>query len=373
MPRVAIVCEYATLNGGENSMLAAVSALKPSEFECTFFAPMHGRLAAELKFRRLRHVPLDLHDATGNRLPHNEARHRLLEAIRSAKPDLVHANSLSMGRLTGSIAEAIDIPCTAHLRDILRLSQAAIDDLNRNRLLIAVSHATRDFHVAARLDASRTRVIYNGVDGELFRPRQPSGWLRAELKLPPSAFLVATIGQIGLRKGQDILARAAASLMGQLPDAHYVLIGERNSRKHESIEFEKSVLERFQAAGMSQRLHRLGYRDDMPKLLPEIDLLVHSARQEPLGRVLLEAAASGVPIVATDVGGTREILTDGASARLVPADDVMQLANAIVELHDDHAKRQAFAEGARSDVSVRFTIARAVHGMTNAWHDALGR
>jgi hypothetical protein len=164
MPRIAIACEYGTLNGGENSMLAAVSAIAPSEFECVFLAPREGRLAAELRSRRFPHVPLDLHNADGNRLPRDEACRRFAEAIRIVKPDVVHANSLSMGRLTGSIADTLDVPTVAHLRDILRLSGAALDDLNRNRLLVAVSVAARDYHVAAGLDASRTRVIYNGVD-----------------------------------------------------------------------------------------------------------------------------------------------------------------------------------------------------------------
>ena len=82
---------------------------------------------------------------------------RLLEeialAIRRARPDLLHGNSLSMARLTGSIAPTIAAVCTAHLRDIIGLSAAAVEQVNANRALVAVSKAVRDFHAAQGVDA----------------------------------------------------------------------------------------------------------------------------------------------------------------------------------------------------------------------------
>ena len=103
---------------------------------------------------------------------------------------------------------------------------------------------------------------------------------------PVLCLLVATIGQIALRKAQDVLALAAARVKS---DLHYLVIGERYSKKAESQAFEESIFERFEAAGLGHRVHRLGYRDDVPALLTEIDILVHTAHQEPLGRVLSEA------------------------------------------------------------------------------------
>jgi glycosyltransferase involved in cell wall biosynthesis len=276
-----------------------------------------------------------------------------------------------MGRLTGAIASLLDAACVAHLRDIIRLSRAAVADLNRNRRLLAVSRATRDSHVAAGLQCDRVRVVYNGIDCDVFQPRLRAGWLRAELGLPASAFLIAAIGQIGIRKGQDVLANAAAQLANRLSDAHFVLVGERNSGKREAIEFETNVVEQFHAAGLSARFQRLGYRDDIPLLLNEVDLVVHPARQEPLGRVLLEAAAAGCPIIATDVGGTAEILEHGHSAILVPPDDAQLLAEAIAELHDDAAKRKRYAEAARERVVSEFSIASAARTLADAWNEVL--
>ena len=86
----------------------------------------------------------------------------------------------------------------------------------------------------------------------------------------------------------------------------WLIIGQRFSEKEESRQFEAG-LHQAGAGPLAGRIHFLGVRDDIPEILNELTLLVHPARQEPLGRVLLEAAAAGVAVVATDVGGTREI------------------------------------------------------------------
>jgi glycosyltransferase involved in cell wall biosynthesis len=114
----------------------------------------------------------------------------------------------------------------------------------------------------------------------------------------------------------------------------------------------------------------LGNRNDVPFLLPECDLLVHAARQEPLGRVLLEAAATGMAIVATDVGGTREIFpAEAKAAVLVPPDDPGALATAIRPLLQYDNGRKAFGAAARrraeSAFDVRIAAARLIEQYRN--------
>ncbi len=373
MTHVAIVCEYATLNGGERSMLAVLDRLAGSAFSFTVLAPPEGPLADALRRRRIDHCAISLHDATGRRVPRDSAVGRIVEALASCKPDLLHANSLSMGRLTAAAAARLRIPAAAHLRDIVKLSSSAIDELNGNRLLVAVSRATRDFHVAQGMDAAKIRVIHNGIDCDAFQPRPATGGLKRALGVPEAAFLVAAIGQIGIRKGLDVLAQAAALLAQRHVSTdrrapfHYVLIGERHSTKQESIEFDQRITDVFAQAGISHRLHRLGYRDDVAALLSEVDVLAHPSRQEPLGRVLLEAAASGVPIVATSVGGTGEILRDGYSALLVPPDDPIALADVILELTLDESLRQRLTQNARAEIVARFSIDRAAQQLADTW------
>jgi glycosyltransferase involved in cell wall biosynthesis len=365
--RIAIVCEYPTLNGGERSLLAMLPFWSTRQLQPFVLAPREGLLAGEMRRLGVAHVSLDLHGELGSRLPRVERERRLLSACGSVQPDLVHANSLAMGRLTGGISNRIAVPCTAHLRDILRLTRTAITHLNHNERLIAVSHATRSFQISQGIDPARVFVIHNGIDTGEFRPQPRNGWLREELGLPPAALLIATVGQIGLRKGQDVLAAAAAINASSLREAHYLLVGERYSTKDESRVFEQNVVRQFAEAGIAHRLHRLGYRRDVPRLLNEIDLLVHPARQEPLGRVLLEASACGRPIVATDVGGTTEILRDRESALLVPPDDASSLAASIRTVLLDSALAARLGSAACKSTVSRFQVADRAAEVAQLW------
>lgn len=371
--RVALLFEYATLNGGERSMLACVDWLLASEagWEFTALAPGNGRLAEALASRKIELVPWSTTDGQGRRLPREQIDAALIEAVCRARPGLLHANSLSMGRLAGRLAERLLIPTTSHLRDILKLSGAAIADLNRNRKLIAVSEATRVFHLAQGLDAERVVVVRNGLNLEAFQPRTATGALHDELKLPRSAKLLVTIGQIGLRKGLDVLAAAAGEIVRRVPDAHFVLIGERSSTKDESIAFEQAIIAQFAVQGLADRLHRLGHRDDVPRLLAEADLLVHPANQEPFGRVLLEAGACGLPVVATNVGGTAEIVVDGETGRIVPPRDPHSLALAVGELLRADEARQRMRFAARDRAVREFDVDRAALSLADHWRAVL--
>ena len=121
---------------------------------------------------------------------------------------------------------------------------------------------------------------------------------------------------------------------------------------------------------MEHRLHRLGWRDDIAVILNEIDILVHPARQEPLGRVLLEAASCARPIVATRVGGTEEILTDGISAILVPARTPAALAAGMHRVLSDRSEAQRLGAAARAQVVAKFNIRNTAPRLLTAWREA---
>lgn len=371
MLKVAVCCEYPTLHGGERSMLSTLDGLQAAGFLATVVAPGGGPLAENLHARGFVVLPFDTRDRLGRQLPQARRRQRLARLLARHRPHLLHANSISMGRLSGPVAAELGLPGIAHLRDILKLSRRAIADMNCHRRLLAVSRATRDFHVAAGVHARRTYVLYNGVSLQRFQPRGPTGCLHRELGLPPGAPLVGTVGQIGLRKGQDVLLRAAAVLADELPHVHYLIVGQRFSEKEEGRRFETD-LHAAASANLAGRVHFLGFRPDVDKILNELTLLAHPARQEPLGRVLLEAAAAGTPVVASDVGGTREIFSaESRSARLVPPEDPHALAAAVAELIVDPPARAELAEAARRRAEHAFDARRAAAELAEHYRAAL--
>lgn len=384
-------------------MLAVIDALgrQQRSFEFIGIAPPSGRLADALRQLEIPLIAWSPFDETGERRPAADIERSLVRLINSLQPHLVHGNSLSMSRLLGRIAHGLTVPTTGHLRDIIKLSHAAIEDLNHNQLLVAVSDATRSFHIGQGMHESRISAVHNGVDLDRFQPRPASGWLFRELKvnrpsdragpfadtqtipatesgsshspLTDTAKLVACIGQIGLRKGQDVLADAAPLIVGSVPNVHFLIIGERTSGKAESVQFEQNLHERFAAQGLTSQLHLLGNRDDVATILNEIDLLVHPANQEPFGRVLLEASAAGVPIVATNVGGTAEIVVDGLTGLLVPPRDPKSLAAAVVEVLTNEDKSRNLRENARSRAVDRFGIDAAAERLASIWSGVLSK
>ena len=270
MPEIALLCEYPTLNGGERSMLATLEYVQAAGFTPVVMAPPEGPLAEELASRGIELMPFRCLGAGGVRPPVHLVRHRLEQILLQRRPALLHANSLSMGRLSGPVAARLRLPSVAHLRDIVGLSARAAADLNCHTRLLAVSRATRDFHLSHGISAEKTHVLYNGVDLDEFRPRPPTGYLHRELALPADAKLIGSIGQLGLRKGQDVLLRAAAAISTQAANVHYLIVGERNSDKEESRRFE-SDLHAVPGGPLAGRVHFLGRRGDVAGLLERID------------------------------------------------------------------------------------------------------
>ena len=354
-------------------MLAVLQRLHGSGFEFLALVPGAGPLSDSLHAIGIETIEFSLRDELGTRLPRESALQGLGQHVARVVPDILHANSLSMGRLTGALGAKFSCCRVAHVRDILRVSQAVVRDLNQNDRLIAVSQATADAHIGQGFAANRITVLRNGVDCERFAPRPRTGRLADELDSRRassvlwggSRFLALSVGQIGLRKGLDTLAEAAA-LLGPSAEIDFVMVGERYSQKDESIEFERQISRVFEDAGMKGQLHRLGYREDIPWLMNESDILVHAAKQEPFGRVLLEAAASGLPIVATDVGGTREMLGN-AAAVLIPPHDPQAMANAIDGLRNDESRRSWLATTARQRILERFRIEFVADRMAELW------
>lgn len=363
MPKVLILCEYGSLNGGERSLLAVLDAVQTAGFEIAFGAPAAGPLADALAERRLPLFALDLHDAFGRRGPLEDCRRTIRELIEVSRADLLHANSLSMSRLCGPVASECQRPSLGHLRDLIGVNAATVAALNCHSRLLAVSEATRNWYVRAGVSAGRVHVLYNGVDLAEFQPRPATGYLHRELGLPDGAPLVGGIGQIGMRKGWHCLAQAAAAVVAQVPATHFAIVGQRHSQKQEALDYEAELQRLTAQPSLAGHFHFLGLRADVSRVLNEFTLLVHPARQEPLGRVLLESAAAGTPVVATAVGGTPEIFPDDTLASLVPPDDPPALAAALVALLTTPARRQSLSRAARRRAAAVFDARLAGQGL----------
>jgi len=180
-------------------------------------------------------------------------------------------------------------------------------------------------------------------------------------------------GLFGYARPVKSTVDAVVAAMERNYDLHVIVVGKRHSEKFETIAFEEKLhdLPREYA----DRVHFLGTRMDVPRLLAECSLLLHMARQEPLGRVLLEAAASGLPIVATDVGGTREIFPreqkDGAI--LVGVDDIDAATKAIGRVLRSEELFLDMSSAGRERIAAAFTVEQSAAGLLRHYAEVSGR
>lgn len=253
---------------------------------------------------------------------------KLMRLARQWRADIVHGH-LIRGAMYAGIAGHLDrrpvAICTAH-------ATTAKTHMHRCAHIIAVSDAVRTNLIAAGYAADRISMIHNGVpDAQSSISSEDRARLRAELGIPAEITAVVNAGRFVYDKGQDLLVEALAQTP---PEMHLYLIGDPDT------EFGAQVKALPHAAG---RIHFLGYRPDVQRILPAFDMYVLSSRREALSLSLVEAFAARLPVVATTVGGVPEIVLHERTGLQVRPNDPSALGQAMVRLHanPDLAKQLA--------------------------------
>ena len=218
---------------------------------------------------------------------------------------------------------------------------------------VAVSEAVRavlDRRPLARLLRKRAVLCYNGVDASLFAGTPASGRPSAVPSgVPESRPLLGAIGRLTEQKGLVDLLRAMRLVVDRQP-AHLLVIG--------SGPLEQDLRATARGLGLAEHVHFLGSREDVLAILPCLDMVVSSSLWEGFPTVLLEAMALGVPVVASDVSGSRELVRDGETGVLAPPRAPAKLAEAILSSLADREGARAMAARARIHAS-RYTIQNA--------------
>jgi glycosyltransferase involved in cell wall biosynthesis len=166
--------------------------------------------------------------------------------------------------------------------------------------------------------------------------------VRRELGIPQDAYLVGSVGRLSEQKGFDILIDAAARAMKIAPETHLLIVGEGP--------LDQMLRQQAADLGIAQQVTFTGQRTDVERLLQAMDVFACSSRWEGLSTVIMEAMAAGVPIVATDIPGNRELLRHGENAWLVNAQEAAALAEALLQAKQNPVKMQEFARRAKADV-----------------------
>lgn len=340
--------------------LAAAQARLGHEVSAVSLAPLpHGVLASEFLARGItvhsvpKRASFDLRTVA-----------RLARWLRSERIDVVHTHNpqpLAYGAPAGRLARAVVVhtkhgvnPEGGRKLWLRRIGGHLAD------AYVAVSDATAE---VARHNREclrrRLHVIPNGVDLEAYRPDEVARReVRAELGIPDGAWLVGTVGRISVEKDHALLVRAAGPLLG--PNVRLIIVGDGGELANV----------RAMAKAYEPWVTLTGVRHDVARVLASFDTFALSSRSEGLPLALLEAMATGVPVVATTVGGVADVVDHGSAGILVPPGDEDALRRGIARLIASPADAEGLGRRARAR-SLRYDGAAVVNRYMALYDDVL--
>ncbi len=217
--------------------------------------------------------------------------------------------------------------------------------------------------------AERIVVIPNGVDLALYDVTPASREATARtVPWDAGTPVVALLGRISRGKGHTKLIEAAPAILERAPETQFALIGSVSDGEEE---YAADLDAMITAAGLEDRVHKLGFRDDVPAVLSHCTLLVAPSESESLGNVVLEGMAAGLPVVAARSGAFPELVVHGETGLLYDVNDAAGFANAVVEVLTDPARAARFGSAARARVAQHYDRTHRTDRVLKLYEDVL--
>ena len=357
--------------GMENGMVNLFNTLPPERYRHTVvaltdFSDFRHRITAQrVDFHAL-------HRAPGHGLGWTV---RLWKLLRRLKPDLVHTRNLAALEAQ-FVAAAAGIRATVHGEH----GRDVFDLYGRNWKYNLLRRAARPFvsnyiavsedletwlRLAIHVPPRRIHQIYNGVDSEKFRPRTGPRPAFAH----PESVVFGSVGRMVEVKDYPTLTAAFIQLMRQQPErserARLVIVGDGPTRA--------ACLDLLQGAGLAHLAWLPGERHDIADIMQMLDVFVLPSKNEGISNTILEALASGLPVIATAVGGNVELVEDGVNGILVQPGDVAGMAQALLGYLDAPARIAEHGANARRHAEQRFSIPAMAEAYATVYDQTLGR
>jgi glycosyltransferase involved in cell wall biosynthesis len=340
----------------ENTMLTA-ALLDPADFDVGIFSgPQTGPEGSLIEEVRARGIPLAIEPTLVreiNPLKDLCALSALHRHIRRGRYTIVHTHSSKagiLGRWAAYLAGAPIIIHTVHgwghherqhpLVSRFYILLERITQRFTNKLIV-VSPRNTEKGLADGIGTPEKYVtIRSGIELDLFQqPTRSREAVRAELGIPPGSAVVGMVTRLSPQKAPLDFVAAAAHVAAQRPDVHFVIVGDGPLRAEVETE--------IAALGLTERIHLTGIRRDVPDLMHSFSVFALTSLWEGLPRVLPQAMAAGLPIVATAVDGNAEAVTDGVNGFLTPPGDPQAMASALLRLLENPALAAQMGEVGR--------------------------
>jgi glycosyltransferase involved in cell wall biosynthesis len=284
---------------------------------------------------------------------------QLAKRIRNGRYDLIHAHASKPGYLAraASVGSGIPVLYSPHgfsfHKGVNRIKAAFYVFLEFlavpfTRLIITVSNGERElankYHIGSD---SLFVVIHTGIDPRPYRMPVNRSQIKTELGIPETALVIGSVGRLNNQKAPLDFVRMAEIVHRSCPDIHYIWVG--------SGPLEADVRTLVQELNLETKMHLLGQRQDVPALLNCMDCLVLPSRWEGFPLVVLEALAANVPVVATDISGTREAIKHGWNGWLAPTGDSDAMAKFAIDILENPETAALFRENGCQRIDEEFS------------------
>ena len=372
MERILFVNLEGTIGGAETSLVLTAKSLR-TYFELAVACPCPSPLAEVLADHAIIAHSLPTHPRLSYRSPlcclyWARTACRLLKLVRVIKPDLLHANNLCAGIACAVAALATNTKLLLHMRDLVHLGLPSRVCSWFCHRVVAVSGAVRDELGRCGVPPGKITVLHNAVEDGCVESAD-GGMLHKGENLHSDSFTFAHIGQFVPWKNHSLFLDAAARVARELPNGRFVLVGDDVFRR--DSRYRREVLGRIESSPVAGRITLTGWQDDMAQVWPWVDCLVHTADREPFGRVIIEAMAHGIPVIAVGSCGPAEIIGHDESGILVPPRDPRALSLAMLQMARDRQLCGVIAMAGRERVRSRFTMAQMVPRLLQVYREVL--
>lgn len=304
----------------------------------------------------------------------------LLRLFMKEKPDIVHTHTSKagiLGRLAAGLARVPIIIHTphghvfwGHFRKIFSAVFFIIEKLMEpmtDRFIALTKGEKKDYLKLALTRKEKVETIHSGVDVRRFIDAQidappDASKKKSQVGVSPDALVVGTVGWLLPIKGPMVLLKAMEGVWPHYPDAELVYVGKG--------ELEAELKEKTALMDVSDKVHFLGWREDIPQLIQMMDIFVLPSLNEGMGRVLIEAMASSKPVIGSDVGGVPDLIIPNVNGLLVPPGNVRKLSGAIIKLIQDKALRKQMGRQGKRRVA-QFDISNMIYKIDRLYDELL--
>lgn len=290
---------------------------------------------------------------------------RLFKFIREVKPNIIHLHSRRGADILGGIAARISGTPSILTRRV---------DNPENRLwtrikyrfynrIITISDGIREVLVNEGVPHNKITCVRSAVDISQYQKPCDRSLFTSAFGVAESTITCGVVAQFIDRKGHRYLLEAIPAILSAFPDTHFLLFGKGP--------LEKELRDICRRLGIAEKVTFTGFREDLDNILGCLDILIHPALMEGLGVSLLQAAAAGVPIVGTRVGGIPEIVLDGVNGLLIPPSDASSITDAVKKIIGNRDLAGQMADAGRKITKDHFSIEAMVEGNLQVYREIM--